>query len=87
MFVEPVGKEELMSLINRLKSSKCPGPDNIGPSLVKSVIFSIIDPLLYIYNLSLATGTVPDQLKIAKVVPMFKKGNRLSLVTTDQFHY
>jgi hypothetical protein len=30
--------------------------------------------LLYIINLSLSTGQFPDQLKIAKVEPLYKKG-------------
>jgi len=31
--------------------------------------------LSYIYNLSLETGIVPNKFKIAKVIPIFKKGN------------
>jgi hypothetical protein len=30
--------------------------------------------LTYIINLSLSTGQLPDQLKIAKVKPLYKKG-------------
>ena len=36
----------------------------------------ICDPLVHIFNLSLSQGRVPDRLKIAKVVPIFKKGDR-----------
>ena len=32
-------------------------------------------PLLYIFNLSFEKGLVPDKLKLAKVVPVFKCGN------------
>ena len=28
-----------------------------------------------VYNLSLSTGAVPEKLKIAKVIPVFKKGD------------
>jgi hypothetical protein len=44
-----------------MNNSKSPGPDNIGPGLIKEVISAIIDPLIYIYNLSLFTGVVPDR--------------------------
>jgi hypothetical protein len=32
-----------------------------------------MDPLLYTYNLSISTGIVPEKLKAAKVVPIYKK--------------
>ena len=36
---------------------------------------SVFEPLRYIFNLSIEKGIFPDQLKIAKVTPLFKKGN------------
>ena len=35
----------------------------------------IIDPLLKIFNLSIATGVVPNDFKLAKVIPIFKTGD------------
>ena len=51
------------------------GPDNIGPKLIKEVTEILIDPLVHIFNLSLTTGVVPDKLKVAKITPVFKKGD------------
>ena len=36
----------------------------------------IIDPLTYIFNLSLTNGQVPSRMKIAKVIQVFKKGDK-----------
>ena len=36
----------------------------------------IKNPLLNLLNLSLETGTVPTSLKTAKVIPIFKKGDK-----------
>jgi len=36
--------------------------------------YAIIDPLEYIFNLSLYTEKVPTKMKTAKVIPLFKKG-------------
>jgi len=36
---------------------------------------AIIQPFLYIINLSLSTGVLPDKLKLAKVIPVYKKGD------------
>ena len=43
--------------------------------MVKLVFPAIYCPLLHIFNLSLSTGTVPEKLRIAKVIPVFKKGD------------
>ena len=45
-------------------------------SLIKDVSVVILDPLVHIFNLSLLNGCVPDKLKIANVIPVFKKGDR-----------
>ena len=76
IFVEPTNKRELLELVSKLRESKSPGIDNIGPGLVKEVFESIVDPLLYIFNISMLDGIVPDKLKTAKVAPIFKKGDR-----------
>ena len=72
----PVSYDELHRLITNLNISKSAGPDNIGPKLVKTVSACICTPLLHIFNLSIRNGIVPDELKIAKVVPVYKKGDK-----------
>ena len=41
-------------------------------SIIKESIQIISEPLAHIMNLSIAYGIVPDQMKIARVVPLFK---------------
>ena len=36
----------------------------------------MVEPLTHIYNLSIKTGIVPSQLKLSKVVPLYKKGDK-----------
>ena len=45
-------------------------------TVVKRVIEGISKPLIYICNLSFQTGTFPDKMKIAKVIPLYKTGNK-----------
>ena len=47
--------------------------DDIGNFIVKKVTNKICHPLAAIFILSLSTGDVPKQLKIAKVIQIFKK--------------
>ena len=86
MACESIDREELLKLIDNLNNNKSPGPDNFGPTLVKEMAGLIIEPLLFIYNLSFSTGVVPDKLKVAKVIPIYKKGKCASPVTIDPSH-
>jgi len=74
-----VGRNELISIISKLKNNKSTGPDNIGSKLVKDNVSVLVDPLIHLFNLSITTGVVPDKLKLAKVIPVYKnKGEIIS---------
>jgi len=45
---------------------------------IKKFVHILSLPLLHLITKSLETGVIPNQLKIAKVVPIFKSGDRLS---------
>ena len=49
------------------------GYDNISTKLLKEIENDISRPLSIIINQSLCTGIFPDKLKIAKVIPLYKK--------------
>ena len=48
---------------------------SIGNFIIKKVKSEIIKPLTQIFNLSLSSGIVPEKLKVAKVIPIYKKGD------------
>jgi hypothetical protein len=73
MYMSPVIEEEILKIVNTFNQNKSPGHDNIGNFIIKRVIHEIVAPLCTIFNLSLSTGIVPDELKVAKVVPIYKK--------------
>jgi len=76
MYCAPITKDEILKIITKLKNNKCPGTDCLTPKLLKSVAGEISNPLSYLLNLSFATGTVPSALKLAKVIPVYKKGDK-----------
>jgi len=59
-----------------MRISQGKGVDDISPVIAVSALASIAHPLSEIINCSFSTGVFPDALKIAKVVPIFKKGAR-----------
>ena len=50
--------------------------DDISLDLLKSIDTSIAKPLAHIFNLSLKTGIFPNKLKVSRVVPIFKNGDK-----------
>ena len=79
LFLNPTNEQEVMNIIKQLKNKSSFGFDNISNNLLKEIAPQIIKPLVYIFNLSIQTGTVPIKMKIAKVIPIFKKGDPLVL--------
>ena len=71
IFIEPTSEYEIEQIILSLKNTS-PGWDNILPKIIKLSYQSLIKPLTHIFNLSLTTGIVPNNLKIAKVIPLYK---------------
>ena len=66
---------ELENAFASLKTNKSSGYDDISADVVKRVSDEIFVILKHIFNISLAKGVFPDELKIARVTPIFKKGN------------
>lgn len=66
--------QEVRDIIFSLKNS-APGHDGIKSILLKETIDHIIQPLTHVISLSFQSGIIPQALKIAKVIPIFKSGD------------
>ena len=73
MYSKPIVPQEIVKILNKFNQNKSPGHDDIGNMIVKKVAPEVSKPLSIIFNCSLITGVVPQQLKIAKVIPIYKK--------------
>ena len=65
-----------METLNNLKPKPSCGYDGISTRLLKTCRLEICKPLTLIINQMLTTGIFPDDLKVAKVIPLFKKGKK-----------
>ena len=70
-----VSELELCRIVENLKLKKSSGLDGISNVLLKKLIPVIKKPLCQIVNMSLLSGSFPDLMKIAKVIPLFKSGD------------
>jgi len=75
-FTTPVSDLEITSIINSLKNTSSKGYDDIPGHLIKFCVNELSGILAHINNASLSTGVFPDALKLAKIVPIFKNGDK-----------
>ena len=71
-----VTENQILKIIDKLKATKSPGPDNIYARLIKETKNIIISPLSLIFNESIKSGVIPEDWKLANVTPIFKKGDK-----------
>ena len=71
-----VNKECIAKFIVKLKNKSSYGYDSISNKLIKSASHVLVKPLTLIANQSLHTGVYPSQLKLSRVKPLFKHGNK-----------
>ena len=55
------------------------GPSSIPISILKILKSEFAGPLQVIFNTSFLTRIVPDKFKLARVIPVFKKGSQTNL--------
>ena len=70
-----VSIEELEKAFSTLKINKACGFDDINPNIVKVSYEELKIPLFHICKNSLDFGIYPDEMKIAKIKPLYKSGD------------
>lgn len=75
LFFSPVTAIEVENIISLMDKNKACGVDSITVDSVQHLKTEVSIILTKLINLSLQDGVVPDKLKIARVKPLFKKGD------------
>ena len=68
---------EVKNIINDLKPKLSTGHDEISSKLLKVLQPLLTESIVLIINQSLETGIFPNKLKISKIIPLFKNGDKL----------
>lgn len=69
-------EKKVYKYLNSLSPKKATGLDGIPSRFVKDSASIIAGPISHIVNLSVIQGVVPDDLKSARVVPLYKKNDK-----------
>ena len=75
--ISPVSHSFIRKQLLSLNPNKAIGLDGISSRFLRDGVDKITGPINHIVNLSIITETVPMGFKLAKVVPLFKKGSRV----------
>ena len=76
LYFNPTDPFEINKIIRSFKAKKSSGDDGISMALLKNVCESCSVPISMIVNMSLEQGIVPDGMKLAKVIPVYKAKSR-----------
>ena len=72
---ELVSTDQVIKFIDEIDCNKSPNRD-IPAKIIKIAKGEIAEPITNCINSSISIGTFPDELKIADIVPVFKKDNQ-----------
>ena len=78
-FLMPTDANEISKILTSMKPKTSAGHDNISTKLLKALKPAICDPISIIINMSLQSGKVPGNMKLAKVVPIYKAKEKTDL--------
>ena len=67
---------DVLLILKELNPSKAAGPDDIDGTIWKNCSPSIAKPLALLFNTSFVTDCIPDEWKLASLVPVHKKGDK-----------
>ena len=68
--------QDVLNQLNRLKTNKSCGPDNVHSRVIKEVKDGLTVPLYYIFRKSLEEAVLPMSWKQATVTAIYKKGDK-----------
>lgn len=71
-----VSISDIVKVITQLPNKTSYGYDGLSIKLIKKIKNAISEPMMALFNQSIHSGVFPDSLKIAKVIPVYKKGDK-----------
>ena len=76
MFLSAVDDLEIIRTVQNCKNKRSTDFSDISMNLIKKVISKIVKPFAHICNVSFQAGVFPNKMKIAKVIPLYKSGEK-----------
>lgn len=76
LYLQPTTEEEILNIVSKFACKTSCDNSEINMQIIKKTIIHILKPLTNIFNKSMEYGIFPNQMKVAKVIPLFKGGDK-----------
>ena len=76
MYLLETSESEIFDIVQSLDSKTSADHNGVSMAIIKKIIHLIVKPLTHIFNTSFTQGCFPDSMKIARVVPIYKSGDK-----------
>ena len=80
LYLYHITPNEIKKYIDKLPAKNSSGYDNISNKLLKQIKYTILNPLIHIFNLSISSGVFPENRKTSEIVPLYKKGPKDQMI-------
>lgn len=77
MYMFLTNRKEILEIIKNLKNNASSGIDKLSSKLLKNCCNELVNPILALVNNMLKEGIFPNVLKIGRVIPIYKSGDKL----------
>ena len=77
MLFRSVTEQEILNIIKNISNSTSYDVNCFCPKFIKQFAEELSMPLTYLINFSFENGHFPELLKISKILPIFKQGDKL----------
>ena len=81
IFFQEVDQSEILKLISNLELRKACGYDHISNRIMKATSYVVAPHLTKLFNNCLNQGIFPEAYKLAQVVPLYKGGDKQSVIS------
>lgn len=75
MFPGEVNELEILPILRKCENKRPTDSDGLDITIVKRIVDCITKPLTFICNLSIQSGVFPEQMKVAKVILLFRNSD------------
>lgn len=76
MFLRNTDENEILNIVRNFGNKLSLDCNDFSMALVKDIIPYVIQPFTFICNKPFSDGICPDSMKVAKIAPLYKSGDK-----------